>query len=63
MRKIEVIVSPTGETRVEAVGYQGNGCQSATKALEKALGAKASGVLKPEFYETNNNVNQQKETL
>ena len=63
MRQIEVVVSPTGESRVEAVGYQGSSCQSATKALEKALGAKSSGSLKPEFYETNNSINQQKESL
>jgi hypothetical protein len=63
MRKIEVIISRSGESRVEAFGYHGNSCQTATKAIERALGAKSSASLKPEFYETNNNVNQQKENL
>lgn len=62
MRKIEVIVSPNGETRVEAVGYQGNSCQSATRAIEEALGCRTSSVKKLEFYETENNVNKETET-
>ena len=61
MKKIEVIVSPSGESRIEAFGFQGNSCQTATKALEKALGAKSSGTMKPAFYEINKNLNEQKE--
>ena len=61
MKKIEVIVLPSGESRIEAFGFQGNSCQTATKGLERALGAKSSGTLKLEYYETNMNVVKQKE--
>ena len=34
----DLTVSPTGKTRVEAVGYQGSSCLTATKQLHDALG-------------------------
>ena len=61
MKRIELIISPKGESRIEAFGFQGNSCQTATNALEKALGAKSSGTLKSEYYETSKNEIQQKE--
>lgn len=48
---IEVTVSPSGETKIETRGFQGPGCQTATKDLESALGAKVSESLTGEFYE------------
>ena len=60
--KIEIIISPSGESRVEAHGYSGNSCRVATKAFENALGSKSSETLKPEFYQTESNPTQQKET-
>lgn len=41
-KKILVKVSPTGDVQITTSGYQGSECQTATKDLEKALGAKTS---------------------
>ena len=49
-RQIRVRVSPTGEIRVEAYGFKGNGCEAATKAMEEALGKKIRRVHKSDFY-------------
>ena len=49
---IEVIVSPTGETKVETKGFAGNSCRDASQFLEQALGSPNSETLKAEFYQT-----------
>ena len=38
MKTIEIIVSPTGQTRVETKGFAGGECRQASEFLEKALG-------------------------
>ena len=35
--KIEIIVSPTGETNVQTKGFAGSSCRDASAFLEKAL--------------------------
>lgn len=47
---IEVLVSPTGETKIETRGFAGAACQQATKALEAALGLKRSEALTAEYH-------------
>ena len=47
---IELIVSPTGETKIETKGFAGSSCQEASRFLEQALGAKTSEKLTAEFY-------------
>ena len=42
IQTIEVIVSPTGESRIETKGFAGAACQEASRFLESALGAKTS---------------------
>jgi hypothetical protein len=49
-KSIEVIVSPSGETRVETKGFAGSTCQQASKFLEEAIGARQSEKLTAEFY-------------
>jgi len=49
-RRILVRVSPAGEITVEADGFQGNGCEAATKAIEEALGHGTARTRKPEFW-------------
>lgn len=49
MRSIEVIVSPEGEVKIEAVGYKGQGCEKATAALEAAMGIPGTRKKKPEY--------------
>jgi hypothetical protein len=50
MKIIEIIVSPTGETRLETKGFAGSSCQDASRLLEQALGARAGEQLTAEFY-------------
>jgi len=49
-RRIHVRVSPSGEITVEAEGFQGKGCEAATKAIEEALGKTTARVRKPEYW-------------
>ncbi|QTN31195.1 DUF2997 domain-containing protein [Akkermansiaceae bacterium] len=49
-RKILVRVSPAGEISVEAEGFQGKGCEAATKAIEDALGKPQARTRKPQFW-------------
>lgn len=50
-RQIEILVTPTGETRIVTRGFQGRACQEATNALEVALGRKLTESLTPDFYQ------------
>lgn len=54
---IEIIVSPKGETKLETKGFAGASCQEASRAFERALGAKNSDQLTSEYY-AEPNVNQ-----
>jgi len=59
-RKILVRVSPTGEISVEAEGFQGKGCEAATKAIEDALGKPRERTRKPDFWrQSTRTMNQQ----
>ena len=49
-RRIHVRVSPIGEITVEADGFQGKGCEAATKAIEEALGKPRQRTRKPDFW-------------
>ena len=49
-RQIEVIVSPAGEIKIDAVGFKGGDCEKATAFLEAALGTPGKKVKKPEYY-------------
>ena len=49
-RRIHVRVSPFGEITVEADGFQGKGCEAATKAIEEALGQTRGRTRKPDFW-------------
>ena len=48
---IEVIVSPTGETKIETKGFVGGECRQASRFMEEALGIRASEKLTAEFYQ------------
>ena len=53
-RRIHVRVSPIGEITVEAEGFQGKGCEAATKAIEDALGKTKARTRKPDFWRQSN---------
>jgi hypothetical protein len=59
-RTIELVISPTGDLKIDAVGFKGPDCEKATAFLEKALGQIRKRERKPE-YSTRNRIasNQQ----
>jgi hypothetical protein len=50
-KHIIIEISPYGETTIEAVGFKGQACQLATRALEQALGTIRDSKKKPEYYQ------------
>ena len=59
-RQIHVRISTTGDITVEAQGFQGKGCEAATKAIEDALGKPRERTRKPDFWrQSNRHQNQQ----
>ena len=50
-QRIELIITPQGETRLETKGFQGVTCQQASRFLEQALGQRDSETLTGEFYQ------------
>jgi hypothetical protein len=57
-RRIHVRVSPKGEITVEADGFQGQGCEAATKAIEDALGKPRERTRKPDYWRRSNREGQ-----
>jgi len=49
---IEIIVTPSGETKLETKGFVGASCQDAARFLEQALGQTTSQELTPEFHQS-----------
>jgi hypothetical protein len=48
---IEVIISPSGETKIETKGFAGSSCQQASQFLEQSLGAKLTDKPTADFYQ------------
>jgi hypothetical protein len=59
-RTIEIIVSSTGEIKIDAVGFKGADCEQATRFLEEALGVVNQRAKKPEYHQTRQGKNQQR---
>ena len=49
---IEIIVSPSGESRIETKGFIGGECRQASDYLERALGQRTSEQLTAEFHQS-----------
>ena len=47
---IEIIVSPTGDTRLETKGFTGEECRAASRFIERALGAAVGEQITAEFH-------------
>ena len=60
-RSILVRVAPDGALTVEADGFQGKGCEAATRAIEEALGKRTVRTLKPEHRHGGVSVQQQQQ--
>ncbi len=52
MPRIEVTVSPQGETKVETRGFSGGECRDASRFIEDALGQRTAEQLTTQFYQT-----------
>ena len=53
MKKIiRLIVSPTGETKIETRGFSGGECREASRFIDQALGQPVSEQLTAEFYQS-----------
>jgi len=50
MNQVEIVISPTGEIKIDAQGFKGAECTKATEALSKALGDVAKETNKPERF-------------
>ena len=59
-RTVEIIIAPTGEIQIDAVGFKGPDCEKATKFLEEALGVVGKKVKKPKYHQHSSRTNQQK---
>ncbi|MGE0535187.1 MAG: DUF2997 domain-containing protein [Pirellulales bacterium] len=53
-KTIEIIVSPTGQTRLETKGFAGNSCRDASRPFEAALGLSQAEQLTAEFHQAAN---------
>ena len=51
MKTIEIVISPTGQTRVETKGFAGPECRQASEFIEKALGRCTGEQLTAEFHQ------------
>lgn len=50
-KSIVMEVAPDGQIKIEAVGFKGQGCEAATKALEQAMGTPGDRKKKtPDWY-------------
>ena len=58
-KTIEILVSPIGDIRVEAVGFRGPECEKATRFIEEALGQVQARQKKPEFHAAARRTSQQ----
>jgi hypothetical protein len=52
MKRIEIIISPQGETRLETKGFFGAECQQASQFLEHALGQATASQRTSEYYQS-----------
>ena len=50
-KTIEIIVSPTGQSRVETKGFTGTECRDASRFIEQAIGQQTNEILKAEFHQ------------
>lgn len=51
MPSIEIIVSATGQSQVQTLGFAGANCRAGSQFLERALGKTTYEQLTPEFYQ------------
>ncbi|MEQ8208268.1 MAG: DUF2997 domain-containing protein [Lacipirellulaceae bacterium] len=50
IKHIEITISPTGETKLQTLGFHGSSCQEASRQFEQALGVVTQQRLTEEYY-------------
>lgn len=60
-KTVTIIVSPKGDTSIETHGFIGPSCREASKFIEEALGKSTVERIKPVFYQTQHNIQQEYE--
>lgn len=61
MKKMKITLHKDGTQKVEVIGASGGDCLEFTKALEARLGTAGERVLKPEYEETEAEVERDRE--
>ena len=51
-KTIDIIISPTGQSRVETKGFTGAECREASRFIEQAIGQQTHEILKAEFHQS-----------
>jgi hypothetical protein len=57
---IEILIAPTGQIQIDAVGFKTPDCEQATTFLELALGTVNEKARKPEYDQGNRTKTQQR---
>lgn len=60
MKTITVEITPEGDVQIDAIGFKGNACEAATRAIEDALGVPAKRKKKPEYLASTTATNPQR---
>jgi hypothetical protein len=62
VKTIEIVVSPTGESKVQTRGFAGGECKEASRFIEQALGRRTAETLTAEFYQGQQNAQELKQS-
>lgn len=63
MKRIEILISPTGTSTIQTKGFSGASCQQASQFLEQALGMTLTTERTAEFYQSQTNEQSQHQHL
>ena len=55
MKRVEIIVDPKGNSKVETKGFSGSECVEASKFIQQALGEETASRTTAEFFATSAN--------
>ena len=58
MKRVEIIVDPKGNSKVETKGFSGSECVEASKFIEQALGKETASRTSAEFYQSTTTQNR-----
>ena len=59
MQELEIVISPTGEVKIEVKGVAGGHCVDLTRDLERSLGEVEERQFKAEYYQQADQAQQQ----